>query len=339
MDGVHIKINKRKKLEHELLYMNNVYIEEAQGIPCLKGGCNISEIFCQFKEEIQSLLDKHGAIYLPDGNIRNKSEFKEVVGNIIHNVMENNGEHKEIPDIEGVYNPVTYTSGSELLAHNENSFNHSWPHHIAFSCQSVPTKGGQTFIADSFAMFELMESEIVNAFVEKGVKYVRTMGLGVGLDWRIIFNTEEKEVVEEKCNKQKIKYEWLDDEILQTSAVRPAIVEHPLTKRISWFNQVQHWHTACLDEDSLSELITMFGKDRLPRQAVFGDGTEIPKDMIARILNLYTQLSIDVNWKAGGLILIDNISKAHGRRPYIGARELLVMMGNMRTFSNKPNLD
>jgi hypothetical protein len=38
--------------------------------------------------------------------------------------------------------------------------------------------------------------------------------------------------------------------------------------------------------------------------------------------------AVDVDWRDGDLLLIDNVLVGHGRRPYTGSRRILVAMSD-----------
>ncbi|MEV7871664.1 TauD/TfdA family dioxygenase [Streptomyces sp. NPDC088124] len=66
--------------------------------------------------------------------------------------------------------------------------------------------------------------------------------------------------------------------------------------------------------------------DHLPRNARLGNGSPIPDSDIATINDTFTACSWAEPWQQGDLILVDNTTVAHGRRPYQGHRQVLVAM-------------
>src|SRR5207244_10449875 len=60
-----------------------------------------------------------------------------------------------------------------LLWHNENSFNYRWPLRIWFCCAKPAAEGGETPLADSRRVFEMIPPTIRERFIEKDRKSTR----------------------------------------------------------------------------------------------------------------------------------------------------------------------
>jgi alpha-ketoglutarate-dependent taurine dioxygenase len=160
------------------------------------------------------------------------------------------------------------------------------------------------------------------------------MGLGIGRTWQQVFRTEDRLKVEAACRAQRFDYVWLDEDVLETSCVRPAMTRHPVTGTECWFNQAQHWHVACLDPMLRQDLLDLFGANRMPRECTFGDGAPIADSIMEEILTAYRASEVAVQWQTGDVLIVDNIATAHGRDPYRGARELFVAMGTPHGFGS-----
>ncbi len=189
-------------------------------------------------------------------------------------------------------------------------------------------------MVDSRRVYEAIDPRVRERFVERGVMYVRNYGTGLGLGWREVFATDSRQEVERKCREARMEFRWKGDDQLMTSCVRPAVVKHPRTGELSWFNQAQHWHVSCLDEATRESTRKLFSEQDMPRNCYYGDGTPIEDEVMDSILETYRRLEVSFAWERGDVMLVDNILAAHGRNSFEGERELLVTMGGMLTYDD-----
>lgn len=73
-------------------------------------------------------------------------------------------------------------------------------------------------------------------------------------------------------------------------------------------------------------MIDCFGADQLPRQTFYGDGSQIAIEDLEHLRAALRESSISFPWRAGDVMLIDNMRMAHGRRPYKGTRKVIVAL-------------
>jgi alpha-ketoglutarate-dependent taurine dioxygenase len=283
---------------------------------------------------IENLLLAHGALLFRGFNQHPTDDFERFATAICPDLFEDNGEHPRQNISGNVYTPIFYPADKKVLWHNENSFNYYWPLKIWFGCLSPAARGGETPIADSRKVFQSISRKTRERFIEKQVMYVRAYGKGPGLDWQTVFKTNDKTKVEEHCARSFMDFEWKADGTLVTRAIRPAVVRHPTTGELSWFNQAQHWHICCLDHATRKSLTTLFAEDELPRRCYYGDSSPIEDSVMEEILEVYQRLELAFAWQAGDIMLLDNVLMAHARNPFAGERKLLVAMGDMRSYAD-----
>ena len=277
--------------------------------------------------EVEAKLVRHGAILFRNFDIATPEKLERFASTSKTALFAENGEH---PHISGrVYKPVFFPPTEKLLWHNENTFNAAWPRRVWFACAKPSTSGGETPLVDSRAVYRELPSALRARFVKHGVMYVRNYRQGIGLAWQDVFGTDSRSDVEAACTAEGMTCEWIGRDSLRTRAVRAAAGPHPLTGEMCWFNQAQHWHISCVDPKTGAALRDLYAEAELPRNCYYGDGSPISDETMASILAVYARLEVVFPWRAGDVVLIDNILTAHARNSFVGERRLLVALGDM----------
>jgi len=133
--------------------------------------------------------------------------------------------------------------------------------------------------------------------------------------------------VERICRDQEMEYHW-SDRGLRTTVHNPGVLTHPVTGETCWFNQADMWHatfdTVKAQEDVGEDEVR--GEERLGCHATYGDGSEIPRTDLEAVRSACGRSEVAFPWRAGDLLILDNILTMHGRKPFEGARRVLVAM-------------
>jgi len=159
------------------------------------------------------------------------------------------------------------------------------------------------------------------------VMYVRNYGAALDLSWQNVFQTEDRDEVEAYCRSAEIEFEWKSDDELRTRQVCQAIATHPDTGEQVWFNQAHLFHISSLGEQVRESLLASSAGEP-PRNACYGDGSPIEDAALAEIRAAYDRETVVFPWQPRDVLLLDNMLAAHGRRPYRGARKIVVGMGS-----------
>lgn len=226
-----------------------------------------------------------------------------------------------------IYTSTEYPPSETIPLHNENSYSSVWPGRILFLSCECASDGGETPIADSRLVYHSIPSATRALFESKAVTYIRNYG-PFGLSWQETFQTNVRHDVQSYCDEHGILWHWSDDGQLQTKQTLPAVRLHPETREPIWFNQAHLFHVSNLGKVA-DHLVSLFGPDHLPRNATFGDGSEISRGTLREIREAYDSNAATFRWQANDLMILDNMLWAHGRRPFEGNRRVLVAMTNL----------
>ncbi|MEU1516073.1 TauD/TfdA family dioxygenase [Streptomyces sp. NPDC005811] len=228
-----------------------------------------------------------------------------------------------------VYTSTEYPQEFTISMHNEMSYAHAWPARLAFYCEIRPGGGGATPVLDAELWLDSLDREVRDAFAG-GVRYVQNLhdGYGLGKSWQDTFETTDRGAVEAFLDGTGATWQWKADGGIRISAVRPSTVRHPVTGAEVWFNQADQWHPAGLGDDTAAALAQILPEEDLPQTVTFADGSPIPAEYVLQIRDRGLENAVDVNWRAGDVMVIDNLLLAHGRRPFTGDRRVLVAMSD-----------
>ena len=225
-----------------------------------------------------------------------------------------------------VFTATEYPPAQEILLHNENAYQRNWPLKLAFYCLTPAASGGQTTIADMRRITAAIGPERVGEFEVRGVKYIRHYREHVDIPWQTVFQTNSKAELAQICESNQIEHRWLDDSTLRTTQVCQGTARHPVTDERFFFNQAHVFHASSLGATSHAAMIELFGSQRLPRHACFGDGGEIPLTDLEAIRAAFQAESAAIEWRRGDVALLDNMRVAHGRHAFFGERRVLAAL-------------
>lgn len=281
------------------------------------------------KDPLRKELLSHGAILFRGFGISSVSEFADVCRALADQLY---GEYGDLP-VENrnqkVYKSTPYPPEKPILFHNESSHMAQWPRLQFFHCVQNSETGGETPLVDCRTLYQALPESLRNLFHAKGLMYVRNFREGLDVSWQHFFQTDDPEVVAQKCHDAGFEHQWSADGTLQVKQFAPAIIQHPVSGEFSFFNQIELHHVAYLEENVRQSLAKVYEESAFPRHVYFGDGTPISQEIIDTITQLYETHSVALPWEKGDVIALENMLVAHARLPYTGARKIIVAMGDM----------
>jgi alpha-ketoglutarate-dependent taurine dioxygenase len=235
-----------------------------------------------------------------------------------------------------VYTATEYRADADIPLHHENAYQRDWPMKLIFCCTQPAASGGETPLARSADVIRRLDASLVQTFRERRITYVRNYGHGVDLSWQTTFQTDSQQEVEAYCAREGLEFAWLPGGRLRTRQTCDAVARHPMTGEEIWFNQAHLFHVSSLGRENSREMLELFDEQDLPRHACFGDGSALDELALEQIRGAYAGEAVSFTWQAGDVLLVDNMLVAHGRRPFSGARQVLVAMGDPFSEQRRP---
>ena len=281
------------------------------------------------RQMVLDRLQAAGAVLFREFNVRTIPDFEQLLTILSGELVDYSYRSTPRDQVSGkIYTSTSYPAHQTIALHNEMSYSRQWPMIIGFFCVERATDGGETPIADSRGVFAQIDRAIREEFIRKGVMYVRNYDDALDLPWQEVFQTNSQAEVENYCLKAGMNVQWNGDKHLRTSQVCQAVTKHPVTGEMVWFNQAHLFHVSSLGSDVRRSLQSTVRANE-PRNAFFGDGSEIDEAALDHIRAVYENEKVSFPWQESDLLILDNILKAHGRNPYTGPRRIVVGMGNL----------
>ncbi|HEX2188743.1 MAG TPA: TauD/TfdA family dioxygenase [Longimicrobiaceae bacterium] len=293
-------------------------------------GVDLVEWAAAHREEVESLLGKHGGILFRGFGMRDTEDLNRFVSAVSAGPLEYGERSSPRTHVANrVYTSTEHPADQEIFLHNEQSYNLNFPLKIIFQCAVAAEERGATPIADVREVYRRIPEEVRRPFEEKGYMYVRNFGDGFGLSWQEAFQTDDPAQVEAYCAANRIQAEWKDGGRLRTRQARRAVAKHPRTGDTAWFNHATFFHRTTLEPAVRAAFEAAFHDEAdFPNNTLYGDGSPIAPETMELLRGIYRECTVSFPWQVGDLLMLDNMLTAHAREPFKGPRKILTAMAD-----------
>ena len=150
--------------------------------------------------------------------------------------------------------------------------------------------------------------------------------------WQHAFLTDDKAVAEAGCANMGLQYQWNDDGSLTTEFRTAGVIEHSATGEPVWFNQIAAQTMRTKAERIYGPAIMALIEEwypaggMRPNETWFADGGAIDRADIDAVYDALDAVTVAFPWRAGDVMVLDNVLTAHGRNPYTGERDVQVAL-------------
>lgn len=283
----------------------------------------------QHRDALRATVARHGAVLVRGLGLSHSDQVAAVFRAVSPELMtEREAFAARSSYAPGVYSSATWPANQPMCMHHELSYTLHAPGLLLLACLTAPAAGGVTGVADSQAVLRALPADLIARFERDGWMLLRNYNDEIGASVADAFGTDDRAAVERYCAENRIELEWQPDGGLRTRQRRAAIVRHPVTGERCWFNQVAFLSEWTIDPEVREYLVDMYEEDGLPFTTAFGNGDPIGEDVVAMLNEIYESHTLREPWRAGDLMLVDNVRTAHSREPYEGEREILVAMSD-----------
>ncbi|MGB2569964.1 TauD/TfdA family dioxygenase [Micromonospora citrea] len=295
-------------------------------------GTPLTELIGRRRAELRATLTEHGGLLFRGFDVGGVDGFDAVVRAFSGEPLTYTERSSPRHAIKGrVYTSTDYPPDEEIFLHNENSYQASWPLTLFFYCITPPDTLGATPLADVRRVYEAIDPDVREEFVRRRWMLVRNFHADFGTRWQDVFGTTDRAEVQAYAARNRIGLEWVGADGLRTRAVRDVVHLRPGSDTPRWFNHATFFHVSTLPKDYQEGLLAMFGPDGLPSNTYYGDGGEIPADVLDHLRAAYRAASVRFDYHRDDVLVVDNMTAAHAREPFTGPRKIAVAMAEPHT--------
>jgi hypothetical protein len=198
-----------------------------------------------------------------------------------------------------------------------------YPSRLFFFCEQPAETGGATPICRSDVLVVRLQEQhpqFIADLITKGLKYRNILPdqddpqSGMGRSWRSTFHADTPEQCE--ANMAEIGYtgEWRDDgSLVSTTPVLDGI-RSLADGRQTFFNQLIAAYRGWGSDENSGPPIT------------YGDGTPLDDVAVTAACEIADELTFNVPWQQGDVVLVDNYVTMHARQTFTGTRKILASL-------------
>ncbi|MCK5275885.1 MAG: TauD/TfdA family dioxygenase, partial [Alphaproteobacteria bacterium] len=308
------------------------------------------------REAIEEVLDRDGALHIRGLTALNSAAaFEAALDVLAPRLMDYVGGTSPRHAVHGQI--VTATDLPEnytIPMHQEMSYTADPPDRVAFFCETPAGKGGATTVADAREITRRIDPAVRARFEEKGgMRLRRTLPgpnsvgdrPGVPKPWTEVFVTEDEAEVERVAAARDWEISWLEDGSVQLwQEILPAMKTHPRTGETVWFNQAHifapeaslRWSSRDGRREQWRRLSWAYAENpELVDHVFHGNGEQVSAEHAEHLFDVFVDAEVRVRWKAGDLLLLDNVLAVHGRTAFEGERRVLAALIRDRALPDK----
>ncbi len=279
------------------------------------------------RDEFDARLAEHGAILFRGFPVRTAGDFDVFVAAFDYpnfRYEDSLSNAVRVVYSERVFSANEAPADVMIFLHHEMAQTPLYPSKLFFFCEQAAVDGGATPICRSDVLLERLAGECPRFVADceaKGLRYSNVMpaandaSSGMGRSWQSTLRAQQPADAERRLRDLGYSWEWLTDGCLRaTTPVLPAVRTSPAGRKV-FFNQLIAAFTGWKD-----------ARNDPAKAITHGDGSPLDPAGVQAAVAIADELTFDVPWQSGDVVLVDNFLTMHGRRPFVGKRKVLASL-------------
>ena len=274
--------------------------------------------------DVLAAVCENGAVLIRNGQAPTVPEFVALSEALMIPIVYHGTNTPDRDPVAGDPRTSTVSKGvGEIPLHREASYAPGCPDLLLFYCVTPPAGGGQTTLCDGVRLLRELPDRVRDFVSDLDLcwrwtappeRWSATLGVSTKADAAIVLDR-----VKAALRPGEMLDTRFDGDVLHGMFRTPCLV--PTRSGASFCNSLFSYHYRPPGD--------YFARDLF--QVSLPDGSEFPPDMLAEIVRTAARLTIEVAWRPGDVVVVDNGRYLHGRRSFTDpARRILVRMGHRR---------
>jgi hypothetical protein len=275
---------------------------------------------------VPALLEPTGGVLVRGAGIGTAAALARLAGRVGLVAAEHREPFAARRDLgQGVWSEPAWPNTAPMCMHHELGWQRHPPAYLVVACLRPPATGGRTGVADGRTVQALLPDRLVAKAELHGWRLVRRYAPGlIGMTWPEAFAGMDVDGVEAYAAAEGIELTWGPDRLL-TRRTRPAVRLTGAAQVPAWSNLLAFCSEWTMDRPVRDYLVATLGRDGLPFETSYGDGSPFTAHDVTTVNRAYDRVAVPVTWRAGDMLLLDNIRAAHSMEPFTGPREMAVL--------------
>jgi alpha-ketoglutarate-dependent taurine dioxygenase len=245
-------------------------------------------------DKIETLFKSDGALLLRGFDL-DVGTFRQFAERICETSAFNESPNRAVLDAESQIQSVDL--GSEPFPLHPELSREPWrPDICLFACLEAPTHGGQTTVCDGVELVRQLPPELVAAMLPRSIFYFQLASPDALEFW---LGTPKPTSAQLQHPPKECPYFFIEDGDRVIRGFGRPLLQKPFFS----------------DEPAFANFL-LFARDyrKVDNFPVLEDGSSVPGEWMAAVRDTAAEITYDVSWQVGDILILDNSRFMHGRR-------------------------